>query len=88
MNVEEFYLINVGEFHLMRRKQFPVWKEGIFRSGKEIEGLRGGVPMYRLAERRESCRTTAAGSGDLGWRSHRPGRKRTLSGRKLVLALF
>jgi hypothetical protein len=27
----------------MRRLQFPIREGGIFRSGKEIEGLRGGV---------------------------------------------
>ncbi len=58
----------------MRHSQFPIRKGGIFRTGKEIEGLRGGVPMYRLAERRDPACTTAAGSGDPGWRSHRPAR--------------
>ncbi len=38
--------MNVGEFHLMRHKQFPIRKGGIFRPGKEIKGLRGGVPKY------------------------------------------
>jgi hypothetical protein len=26
--------------------QFPIWKGGIFRPGKEIKGLRGGVHRY------------------------------------------
>jgi len=30
----------------MRNYQFPNWKGGIFRSGKEIKGLRGGVLLY------------------------------------------
>ncbi len=38
--------MNVGEFHLIRHSQFPSRKVGIFRTGNEIEGLRGGVPMY------------------------------------------
>jgi len=25
---------------------FPIRKGGIFRAGKEIKGLRGGVPLY------------------------------------------
>jgi hypothetical protein len=25
---------------------FPIRKRGIFRPGKEIKGLRGGVPLY------------------------------------------
>jgi hypothetical protein len=38
--------MNIGEFQLMRHKQFPIRKGGIFRPGKEIEGLRGGVHAY------------------------------------------
>ncbi len=34
----------------MRHSQFPSRKGGIFRTGKEIEGLRGGVPMYAAQE--------------------------------------
>ncbi|MGD0399551.1 MAG: hypothetical protein ABSC04_11605 [Syntrophobacteraceae bacterium] len=30
----------------MERQQFSIRKGGIFRTGKEIEGLRGGVPGY------------------------------------------
>jgi hypothetical protein len=30
----------------MRHYWFPIRKRGIFRSGKEIEGLRGGVRWY------------------------------------------
>jgi hypothetical protein len=30
----------------MRNCWFPIWKVGIFRPGKEIEGLRGGVHQY------------------------------------------
>ena len=30
----------------MRHYWFPIWKRGIFRLGKEIEGLRGGVRLY------------------------------------------
>jgi hypothetical protein len=30
----------------MRNYWFPIRKRGIFRSGKEIEGLRGGVRWY------------------------------------------
>src|SRR5689334_20737041 len=30
----------------MRHYWFPIWKRGIFSSGKEIEGLRGGVRWY------------------------------------------
>jgi hypothetical protein len=46
-----------------------------FRPSKEIEGLRGGVLEYRLAERRDprsGCAAAAEGSGESGWRSHRP----------------
>ena len=32
----------------MKHLQFPIRKGGIFRPGKEIEGLRGGVHGYRL----------------------------------------
>ena len=34
----------------MRHLQFPSRKGGIFRTSKEIEGLRGGVPMYAAQE--------------------------------------
>ena len=34
----------------MSRWQFSIRKGGIFRPGKEIEGLRGGVPMYAAQE--------------------------------------
>jgi len=30
----------------MRHYWFPIWKRGIFRPGKEIKGLRGGVHRY------------------------------------------
>jgi len=30
----------------MRNYQFSIWKRGIFRPGKEIKGLRGGVHGY------------------------------------------
>ncbi|MGB7909671.1 MAG: hypothetical protein WCF58_16765 [Syntrophobacteraceae bacterium] len=30
----------------MRHSKFPIRKEGIFRSGEEIKGLRGGVLEY------------------------------------------
>jgi hypothetical protein len=30
----------------MRHYWFPIWKQGIFRPGKEIKGLRGGVHRY------------------------------------------
>ncbi|MFZ0943341.1 MAG: hypothetical protein WB930_18765 [Syntrophobacteraceae bacterium] len=30
----------------MERWQFPIRKEGIFRPGKKIEGLRGGIHGY------------------------------------------
>ena len=50
INVGGFHLINVGESHLIRHLQFPIRKGGIFRLGKEIEGLRGGVPMYAAQE--------------------------------------
>jgi hypothetical protein len=30
----------------MRHYQFPIWRGGIFRPGKEIKGLRGGVHGY------------------------------------------
>ncbi len=30
----------------MEHQQFPIRKGGIFRTGKEIEGLRGGVLGY------------------------------------------
>ena len=43
---------------------------------EEIEGLRGGVPMYRLAERRDPACATAEGSGQIGGRSHRPRAKK------------
>ena len=33
----------------MERWRFPIRKGGVFRPGKEIEGLSGGVHMYRLA---------------------------------------
>ena len=56
----------------MERWLFPIRKGGIFRHGKEIEGLRGGVHGYRLAERRDPACATAEGSGQLGRRSHRP----------------
>jgi len=57
----------------MRKWQFPIRKGGIFHVGKEIKGLRGGVhDGYRLAERRDHACATAAGSGQVGWRSHRP----------------
>ena len=56
----------------MSHWQFSIRKGGIFRPGKEIEGLRGGVPVYRLAERRDPACATAEGSGHVGWRSHRP----------------
>ena len=56
----------------MERCLFPIRKGGIFRTGKEIEGLRGGVLGYRLAERRELGCATAEGSGQVGRRSHRP----------------
>ena len=36
--------------HRVRDKQFPNRKGGIFRPGKEIEGLRRGVPMYAAQE--------------------------------------
>jgi hypothetical protein len=87
--------MNVGEFHLMRHRQFPIRKGGIFRPGayslaplhfriaqrhtercKEIDWLRGGVPMYRLAERRDPACATAEGSGQIGGRSHRPRAKK------------
>jgi hypothetical protein len=42
--------MNVGEFHLISHWQFSIRKGGIFRPGKEIEGLRGGVPMYAAQE--------------------------------------
>ena len=42
--------MNVGEFNLTGHLQFPIRKGGIFRPGKEIEGLRGGVPMYAAQE--------------------------------------
>jgi hypothetical protein len=31
----------------MEHQQFPIQKGGIFRPGKEIEGLRGGVQLVR-----------------------------------------
>ena len=34
----------------MGNRQFPIWKGGIFRPGKEIEGLRGGVHGYAAQE--------------------------------------
>jgi len=34
----------------MRDEQFPIRKGGIFRPGKEIEGLRGGVHEYAAQE--------------------------------------
>jgi hypothetical protein len=34
----------------MSHWQFSIRKGGIFRPGKEIEGLRGGVPMYAAQE--------------------------------------
>ncbi len=38
--------MNVGVFHLIRHLQFPSRKGGIFRPGKVIKGLRGGVHAY------------------------------------------
>ncbi|MGO9018303.1 MAG: hypothetical protein ACLQVJ_08120 [Syntrophobacteraceae bacterium] len=35
--------MNAGEFHLMRDSRFTIRKGGIFCSGKEIDGLCGGV---------------------------------------------
>jgi hypothetical protein len=34
----------------MKHWWFPVQKEGIFRPGKEIKGLRGDVPGYAAQE--------------------------------------
>jgi hypothetical protein len=34
----------------MSHWQFSIRKGGIFRPGKEIKGLRGGVPMYAAQE--------------------------------------
>jgi len=56
----------------MERWLFPIRKGTIFRHGKKIEGLRGGVHGYRLAERRDLASAAAEGSGQVGWRSHRP----------------
>jgi hypothetical protein len=50
----------------MERCLFPIRKGGIFRHGKEIEGLRGGVHVYRLAERRDLVYAAAEGSGNSG----------------------
>ena len=36
--------------HRIRDRQFPIWKGGIFRPGKEIKGLRGGVHRYAAQE--------------------------------------
>ena len=63
----------------MERWLFPIRKGGIFRTGKEIEGLRGGVHWYRLAERRDPACATAEGSGQLGRGSHRPKAEKALS---------
>jgi len=30
----------------MNNNELPIWKRGIFRRGKEIKGLRGGVHRY------------------------------------------
>jgi hypothetical protein len=30
----------------MRNSWFSMWKRGVFRHGKEIKGLRGGVHRY------------------------------------------
>ena len=38
--------MNVGEFHLIRHWQFSIRRGGIFRPGKEIKGLSGGVHGY------------------------------------------
>ncbi len=49
---------------------FLTWKKGILRPGKEIEGLRGGV--HSRTPHKKPRRLTP------------PGRKRTLSGWKLI----
>jgi hypothetical protein len=51
----------------MRNCWFPIWKAGIFCPGKEIKELRGGVRPPHKQDRRLTP----------------PGRKSTLSGRKL-----
>jgi hypothetical protein len=79
----------------MEALQFPIRKGGIFRSGQEIESLRGGVPGSALAapheHRRcvEPCSTHIAGprEGSPHKQTRRltpPERKMTLSGRKLA----
>jgi hypothetical protein len=40
-----YYLVSIRK-HRMRHWQFPIRKGGIFRSGKESKGLRGGVHGY------------------------------------------
>ena len=54
-------------------KEFPIRKEGIFRPGKEIKGLRGGVHRYAA---QENPKIDPALAG--------PGWKRALSGSKLL----
>jgi hypothetical protein len=57
----------------MRYEEFPIRKEGIFRPGKEIKGLRGGVHRYAA---QENPKIDPALAG--------PGRERALSGWKLI----
>ncbi len=47
-----------------------------FRLGKEIEELRAGVHnlISAIEPAEASSAATAEGSGEVGWRSHRPGR--------------
>ncbi len=69
----------------MRHLQFTIRKGRIFRYGKEIEGLSGGVHPEWVAPRgwvgalsrsviepAEASAATAEGSGQDGWWSHRP----------------
>ncbi len=69
-------------------REVSVRKGGIFRTGKEIEGLRGGVRRYHLAggwvgfeigDLAPEASAATAGISTLreAWRSHRPARKRT-----------
>ncbi|MDD2335443.1 MAG: hypothetical protein PHD01_02575 [Geobacteraceae bacterium] len=53
----------------MRNCWLPIWKAVIYSSGKEIEGLRGGVRWY-AAQAKPMIDTTRGGI--------------TLSGRKLI----
>jgi hypothetical protein len=46
-NLSRLMLMSVRKLR-MNIGEFPSWKRGIFRRGKEVKGLRGGVHRYAV----------------------------------------